>query len=454
MNTSLPKVLHTLRGRHLLEYVLDTTASLDPGKIIVITGYGADAVNKMVKERSGEYEVVIQEPQLGTGHAVSQCLDHLAGFEGTVLVLSGDVPNLRPETVRDLTRSRVEAGSDLSILTGEIADPQGYGRVIRSPDGTVTGIREQSDLAPDQEGINEVNLGAYAFDAAFLTREIPNLSNDNAQGEYYLTDLIHVAAQTGNGVVSHTAEDHSEALGINTLAELSEMETKMNREYLEKLMGSGVRILDPARTWIDDTVRVEADAIIHPTAFLYGTTSVGAGSVIGPGAVIADSTIGRGVEIRPYCVITGSRIDDDAAVGPFAHLRPGTDIGRSARIGNYVETKEAVIGVNSKVSHLTYVGDAELGNDVNIGAGCVTCNYDGFNKFRTTIEDGVFVGSGTMMVAPITIGKGSLVAAGSTLTKNVPPDALAIARSHQTAKEGWAAKRRDQIASEKKKEKS
>jgi len=453
MNTSLPKVLHTLRGRHLLDHVLDTTSSLDPERVIVISGYGADAVKSSLEERSDNYEFVIQKPQLGTGHAVSQCLDLLADFVGTVIVLSGDVPNLRAETVRELARSRVEAGADISILTGCLEDPSGYGRIIRAPDGTIMEIREQKDLTGDQESVNEVNLGVYAFDATFLTRELPNLSNDNAQGEYYLTDLAGTAVQSGKGSVSHTTGDHFEALGINTLGELSDMEVMMNRNYLQKLMDSGVRIVDPDRTWIDETVTVEPDTVIHPTVFLYGHTRIGAGSIIRPGAIITDTTIGRKVEIRPHCVINGATIDDEAAVGPFAHLRPGTDIRRSARVGNFVETKEAVIGEGSKVSHLTYVGNAELGNNVNIGAGCVTCNYDGFTKSRTVIEDGVFVGSGTMLVAPITIGKGSLVAAGSTLTKDVPPDALAIARSRQTAKEGWAAERRQQLAADDKKEK-
>ncbi|MDT8367203.1 MAG: bifunctional UDP-N-acetylglucosamine diphosphorylase/glucosamine-1-phosphate N-acetyltransferase GlmU [bacterium] len=454
MKTSLPKVLHTLRGRPLLEAVLDTAANLGPGKVIVISGHGADTVRSTVGERAGNHEVVIQEPQLGTGHAVFQCLDMLTGFEGTVLVLSGDVPNLKPETVKDLARSRIEAGSDISILTGHLDNPSGYGRIIRTPDGKIIEIREQRDLSEDQESIKEVNLGVYAFDAAFLTRELPNLSSDNAQGEYYLTDLAKTAAQAGNGAASHTTGNHSEALGINTLRELSGMEMEMNRKYLNELMDSGVRIIDPDRTWIDDTVSIEPDAVIHPTVFLYGHTKIGAGTVINPGAVITDSTVGRGVLIKPYCVITGSTIDDSAEVGPFAHMRPGSEIRTSGKIGNFVETKQAVIGVGSKVSHLSYVGDAELGPGVNIGAGCVTCNYDGFNKYKTVIEEGVFVGSGTMMVAPITLGKGSLIAAGSTLTQDVPPDSLAIARSQQSVREGWAAARREKLTSKSKKEKN
>jgi bifunctional UDP-N-acetylglucosamine pyrophosphorylase/glucosamine-1-phosphate N-acetyltransferase len=454
MNSPLPKVLHTLRGRPLLGHVLDTASDLGPGKVIVIAGYEADTVRSAVEERSGDYEVIIQEPQAGTGHAVTQCMDHLAGFDGTVIVLSGDVPGLRPETVKDLARVRIDTDSAVSILSGHFEDPFGYGRIIRGAQGEVLEIREQKDLSKDQVEINEVNLGVYAFDSSFLTRELPNLSSDNAQGEFYLTDLAEAAARSGSKAVTHTIGDHSEALGINTLEELSEVEKRMNREYLEMLMNSGVRIVDPERTWIDETVSIEPDAVIHPTAFLYGQTRVGAGSVIGPGAVITDSSIGRNVEIKPYCVITGSSIDEGAEVGPFAHMRPGSEIRKSGKIGNFVETKKAVIGEGSKVSHLTYVGDAELGQNVNIGAGCVTCNYDGFNKYRTVIEDGVFVGSGTMMVAPITLGKGSLVAAGSTLTKDVPPDALAIARSQQSAKEGWASARREKLTNGDKKEKS
>jgi bifunctional UDP-N-acetylglucosamine pyrophosphorylase/glucosamine-1-phosphate N-acetyltransferase len=454
MNTTLPKVLHTLRGRPLLDHVLDTAFSLGSGKVIIVAGHGADAVRSTVSQRPGDLEVVIQEPQLGTGHAVLQCLDRLSGFEGTVLVLSGDVPGLKQETVRELARARVEKGAALSVLTGHLEEPTGYGRIIRGSEGNIQEIREQKDLSEGQNSISEVNLGVYAFESSFLVRELPRIDSDNAQGEYYLTDLIGSAVERGSGAVAHVTPDPTEALGINTLKELSGLEKMMNRRYLDKLMKSGVQIIDPDQTWIEDTVEVAPDTLIHPTVFLHGSTKIGAGSVINPGSVITDSTLGERVEVRPFCVISGSSIADDASVGPFAHLRPGTEIGRHARIGNYVETKKAVIGVNSKVSHLTYVGDAELGNDVNIGAGCVTCNYDGFNKYKTTIEDGVFVGSGTMMVAPITIGKGSLVAAGSTLTKDVPPGALAIARGHQTAKEGWAAKRRDKLASEKKKEKS
>jgi len=454
MNSSLPKVLHKLAGRPLIDHVLNTAFSLDPEKVIVVVGYGADSVRSAVGNRSDDLEFVIQEPQLGTGHAVSQCLDRLSVFDGTVVVLSGDVPVLKPETLRQLILARIETGAALSVLTGNLEEPTGYGRIIRSPDGDILEIREQKDLSEGQENITEVNLGVYAFDSAFLVRELPGIGSDNAQGEYYLTDMVKVAAGSGSGVISHKIADQKEALGINTLGELGNMEMAMNRKHMEKLMGSGVRILDPDRTWIDDTVTVEPDTVIHPSVFLYGQTKIGAGSVIWPGAVITDSIIGLDSVIKPYCVITDSIIGDKAEIGPFSHFRPGNKIESAVKIGNFVEIKKSTVGEGSKVSHLTYIGDSELGEKVNIGAGCVTANYDGFKKSKTIIEDGVFVGSGTMMVAPITLGRGSLVAAGSTLTKDVPPDALAIARSPQSVKEGWAAERRERLSSEKEKEKN
>jgi len=454
MNTSLPKVLHTLMGRPLLDHVLDTAFSLDPGKVIIIAGYAADSVRSSVGNRSGDLEIVIQEPQLGTGHAVAQCLDILSGFNGTIVVLSGDVPGLKPDTLRQLIQARMEKGASLSVLTGNLEDPTGYGRIVRSPEGDILEIREHKDLSKGQESITEVNLGVYAFDSAFLVRELPGIGSDNAQGEYYLTDLVEVAAGSDSGVVSHTAANHKEALGINTLGELGKMEMAMNRKHMEKLMGSGVRILDPDRTWIDDTVTVEPDTVIHPSVFLYGQTIIGARSVIWPGAVITDSIIGQDSVIKPYCVINESVIGDKAEIGPFSHFRPGNKIESAVKIGNFVEIKKSIVGQGSKVSHLTYIGDSELGEKVNIGAGCVTANYDGFKKSKTIIQDGVFVGCGTMMVAPITLGKGSLVAAGSTLTKDVPPDSLAIARSQQTSKEGWAAARREKLTGQDKKGKS
>ncbi|UCG38774.1 MAG: bifunctional UDP-N-acetylglucosamine diphosphorylase/glucosamine-1-phosphate N-acetyltransferase GlmU [bacterium] len=456
MNSSVPKVLHNLRGRPLIHHVLASANSLGSSRVIVVAGYGAHQVRAALPAGPGVQapEVVLQEPQLGTGHAVAQCLASLAPVQGTVLVLSGDVPLLKVETLRSLAAVRKDAGASVSVLTGHFDDPTGYGRMVRGDHGEVLGIVEQRDLSPGQEKITEVNLGVYAFDAGFLKREIPRLDNDNAQGEYYLTDLIGAAVRSGSGAVTLVTDEPGEARGINTLKELTVMEKQMNRNHVARLLDSGVRIVDPESTWIDETVEIEPDAEIRPSTFLHGDTRIGARSVIGPGAVITDTVIGADVEVRPFCVITGSRIGDGAAIGPFAHMRAGSVIGRSARIGNYVETKKVVIGDGSKVSHLTYVGDADLGRDVNIGAGCVTCNYDGFAKHKTTIEDGVFVGSGVMMVAPVRLGRGSLVAAGSTITRDVPPDALALGRAQQSVKEGWAEERRRKLSGAEKEKKS
>jgi bifunctional UDP-N-acetylglucosamine pyrophosphorylase/glucosamine-1-phosphate N-acetyltransferase len=452
MKSSVPKILRRLRGKSLLDRVLDSAGRVNPSRIIVLTGHGTEYVRESIKRRTDRdtIEIILQEPQLGTGHAAAQCLGALDETEGTVLILSGDTPMVHPETLRRLTEARTTAGAAVAILSGVLPDPTGYGRVLRDDAGGILEIREQKDLSPGQEKVREVNLGIYSFDAAFLKRELPRLSNDNAQGEYYLTDLVQAASADGSGVVTCSADDPGEALGINTLSELSAMEEAMNRDYLKTLMDSGVRIVDPDQTWIEESVTVDPDVEIRPMCFLSGSTRIGTGSTIGPGAVIANTTIGRNVTILPFCVINDSEVDDGASVGPFAHLRPGSHLCQSSKIGNFVETKKSVIGEGSKVSHLSYVGDSELGRKVNIGAGCVTCNYDGYAKYRTIIEDGVFVGSGTMMVAPVTLGRGSLVAAGSTITKDVPADSLAVARSQQAIKEEWAAQRREKLSKEKK----
>ena len=456
MNSEVPKVLHKLGGKPLLHHLLDSIRELGSVRLIIVTGYGADEVESSLHRWPGEItaETVRQDPQLGTGHAVAQCLPALDDFKGTVLVLSGDTPCVRPRTLAHLAGERIRAGADVALLTGRLENPTGYGRILTDGQGRISEIREQKDLDQTQEGIDEVNLGVYSFDAAFLKREIPRLTDDNAQGEYYLTDLVRSAVAAGSGVITCIAPDPDEARGINTLGELAAMEAKMNQKHVLTLMDSGVRILDPDNTWIDASVVIEPGAEIRPMTFLHGDTRIGSGSTIGPSAVITDTIIGRDVEIRPFCVITGARLENGASVGPFSHLRPGSNIGPSARIGNFVETKEAIIGEGSKVSHLTYIGDAQLGRGVNIGAGCVTCNYDGFAKHRTQIGDGVFVGSGTMIVAPVVLGEGSLVAAGSTITKDVPPDALAVARGRQSSKEGWAAERRRKLAIGKKEDRS
>jgi len=449
MNSSIPKVLQTLGGRTLINHTLRLTQDLSSDRVLVVIGHCAEQVKESVTAGNAgvsDVEFIIQEPQLGTGHAVIQCLPSLEGQGGNILILSGDVPRLRPQTVDNLLSLLEKDNADLALLTGCLTDPTGYGRIIRDDSGSATAIREQKDLREGEEEINEVNLGIYVFKAPFLINALPQLKDDNAQGEYYLTDLIDAAARNGGGVTTLCLEDSSEALGINTLLELAKMEKNMRVKVLEKLMDSGVRVVDPDTTFIEDTVEIEPDAVIHPMNTIQGKTSIGSGTVVMPGSIISDSAIGKNVTIRPYCVIAGAQIKEKAIIGPFAHLRPEADIGMDARIGNFVEIKKSVIGNNSKVSHLTYVGDSELGIDVNIGAGCVTCNYDGFNKHQTVIEDGVFVGSGTMMVAPVTLGANSLVGAGSTITDDVPPDALALGRGRQINKDGFVSKWRERVS--------
>ncbi len=456
MSSSLPKVLHCLREKPLIRHTIDQARSVSSTGIIVVLGHQAKKVRSLLNMFDPDIEYVLQEPQLGTGHAVTQCLGRLEGFQGDVLVLSGDVPMLTPNTLEKLLYTNFETEAALSILTSYPPDPVGYGRIIRDHAGFPAAIREQKDLLPGEEKIREINTGIYVFNAAFLTRELPLLSNDNAQGEYYLTDLVEAAYRADKPIGVFSLEDPLEALGINTHSELAEMEAAMRQNTLQKLMESGVRMIDPSTTYVDDTVTMEGDVTLHPMVCIYGATSVGTGTVIHPGAVITDSRIGKNVEIHPHSVISGSIIEDGATVGPFARLRPEALIGRNAKIGNFVEVKKSRIGEGSKVSHLTYIGDSTLGNDVNIGAGSVTCNYDGFSKHSTVIEDGVFVGSGTMMVAPVTLGRNSMVAAGSTITMDVPAEALALGRARQENKEGWTIAWRRKAAQDKavKKEKS
>jgi bifunctional UDP-N-acetylglucosamine pyrophosphorylase/glucosamine-1-phosphate N-acetyltransferase len=446
MNSSRPKVLHQLRGRPMAHYTLDLARSVSSDRILMVLGHEADLVRSHVEDVYAGVEYVVQKPQMGTGHALLQCLSRLEGFQGNVLVLSGDVPALTADALENLLKTQMNSEAEVAVLTSFPPDPTGYGRIIRDQTGGVIAIREQKDLNPGEENIGEVNMGIYFFKAAFLVRELPLLSNDNAQGEYYLTDLVQAAAARGETVSSFILKDPEEALGINTLLELSDMEKNLREDTLKKLMEGGVRIIDPFTTYVDESVEVEADTVLHPMTFLYGNTRIASGTVVHPGAVITDSVIGRDVQILPHSVIEESEILDGTVVGPFARLRPGNSIGPRGKIGNFVEVKNSRLGEGSKVSHLTYIGDTQMGNNVNVGAGSVTCNYDGFSKHQTVLEDGVFVGSGTMMVAPVVLGSNSIVGAGSTITEDVPPDSLALGRARQEVKEGWARRLREKIA--------
>ncbi|GBE15606.1 bifunctional protein GlmU [bacterium BMS3Abin14] len=449
MSSSITKVLHLLRGKPLILHAVGQARSVSSAGIIVVLGHQAERVRSLLTAVDPGLEFVLQEPQLGTGHAMMQCIGRLEGFPGDVLVLSGDVPMLTRNTIERLLRAHLETKAVLSVLTSYPPDPVGYGRIIRDRAGFPSAIREQKDLLHGEDEILEINTGIYVFNAAFLTRELPLLSNNNAQVEYYLTDLVEAAYREDKPVGIFSLDDPLEALGINTHPELATMEAAMRQTTLKKLMESGVRMIDPSTTYVDDTVTMEGEVTLYPMVCIYGATSVETGTVIHPGSVITDSKIGKNVVIHPHSVISEAIIEDDANVGPFARLRPEARIGRNAKIGNFVEVKKSSIGEGSKVSHLTYIGDSTIGSNANVGAGSVTCNYDGFSKHHTIIEDGVFVGSGTMMVAPVTLGKNSMVAAGSTITKDVPADALALGRSRQENKDGWTIAWRRKIAESK-----
>ncbi len=389
---------------------------------------------------------VTQTEQRGTGHAIQTARAAVAAYEH-IIVLSGDVPLLQPATIARLRDFHLAERAAMTILTACPADPNGYGRVIRNSHGSagVSAIVEHKALTKDQASIREINSGIYAFATAPLFQLIAELKTDNAHGEYYLTDMAGILVQEHERVVAIEAENATEVLGANTLAELAELDGAMHLSKARKLMEQGVTIYRPETTVIDSDVDVGADTIIEPYVQLLGATHVGEDCRIRSYSVIENSTIENHVLVQTGCVINESFIHASAQLGPYARLRPGSEIGEEARIGNFVETKKVRIGKGSKANHLTYLGDTEVGSGVNIGAGTITCNYDGVNKHRTLIEDGVFVGSDTTLIAPIVIGKGSYIAAGSCITDNVPEDALALGRARQTTKEGWASSRRSQV---------
>jgi bifunctional UDP-N-acetylglucosamine pyrophosphorylase/glucosamine-1-phosphate N-acetyltransferase len=379
-------------------------------------------------------------PQLGTGHAVQQALAELHD-EGTTLILSGDVPLLDARTAKALVESC--AGQRLALLTIDLPDPTGYGRIIRQGD-SVQGIVEQKDATPAQREIHEVYTGMMAAPTAALRRWLSRLTNNNAQGEYYLTDLIAVARDAGKNVGAVIVADPIEAIGVNSRAELATVEGEIQRRVVNKLMAEGVTFRNPATVVIDSTVTIGADSVVYPFVTLEGTTRIGEGCVVEPGVHLVNCTVGDDVHLKSGTVAEESIIEDEASVGPYAHLRPGTRLGKHVKVGNFVETKKAVFGEGAKASHLSYIGDAEVGADANIGAGTITCNYDGVQKHKTIIEDGAFIGSDSQLVAPVRVGKGAYVAAGSTITKDVPADSLALSRTPQRVIAGWAARRREE----------
>ncbi|MBR5347592.1 MAG: bifunctional UDP-N-acetylglucosamine diphosphorylase/glucosamine-1-phosphate N-acetyltransferase GlmU [Deltaproteobacteria bacterium] len=434
MKSERAKVLHPVCGTALGAYPVRAARAAGAEPVWVVVGHDAEHVQEALAAEGVGF--VRQEQQLGTGHALLCAEKVLQNFHGSLLLLCGDTPLLRPETLIALSELQRTEQAAVTVLTMRLADPTGYGRIIR--DGRdLLAIVEEKDASENERRITEVNAGIYVFEAPWVFETLHHLSNANAQGEYYLTDIVRLAREQGTVVRALELADPDEALGVNNRAQLAEaariMQGRIN--YAHQL--AGVTLIDPVSTHIDASVRIGTDTVIHPGVHLWGKTKIGASCLIEPGSVIRDSRLAERVHVKAHSVIEESEIGTDSVIGPMAHLRPGNVLRGGNKIGNFVEIKKVDMGLHSKASHLTYLGDAEIGADVNIGCGTITCNYDGVNKYKTIIEDEVFVGSGTQFVAPVRIGRDSLVGAGSTIVHDVPPEALAISRVEQKNVEGW-----------------
>jgi len=432
MKSALPKVLHPIAGRPMLHHVIDTAKLLGAEKIHTVIGHGADKVREATDEASVNW--VTQSEQLGTGHAVAQALPDLPD-DARVLVLYGDVPLTRHETLEGLVGTLDD--NTLGLLTVTMDNPHGYGRIVRNADGDVQSIVEQKDASAEQQQIREVNTGILAVSAKHLKSWLPTLSNSNAQGEYYLTDIIAMAVGQGLGVSVSQPENPFEVQGVNNRLQLAELERWFQRRQADRLMTEGATLADPARVDVRGELSIGNDLWIDVNVVFEGKVSLGSNVSIGPGCVIKDATIADGAEIKANSVIEGAVIGANAQIGPFARIRPGTKLAANTKVGNFVETKKAIVGEGSKINHLSYVGDASLGRNVNVGAGTITCNYDGVNKYQTVLGDGVFVGSNTALVAPVTVAAEATIGAGSTITRDVADHELAVARGRQRNIAGW-----------------
>jgi bifunctional UDP-N-acetylglucosamine pyrophosphorylase/glucosamine-1-phosphate N-acetyltransferase len=440
MKSDLVKVMHGLGERPMISWPVAAARGVGASRIALVVGHQAEKVRDFFADDSSVL-FALQDEQLGTGHAVACARELLADFSGTVLILCGDVPLIRSETLAGMLEHHVSRGAAVSVLTTHLENPYGYGRVVKREGGRIVRIVEEKDADEEEREITEVNSGIYCVEARFLFRAVGRLKNDNAQGEYYLTDIIGAAADEGLLCLAHACADPAEVMGVNDRVQLAVAASELRRRINSELMLAGVTMIDPAATYIEAGVAIGRDTVIYPGVHISGTTTIGSGCLLEPGAIIRNCTLGNGVTIKAGSVLAESTVGDDAAIGPMAHLRPGSSLGAHVKIGNFVETKKIVMGDGSKASHLTYLGDAEIGSEVNIGCGTITCNYDGVRKHRTVIGDNVFVGSDVQFVAPVTVGSNSLIAAGTTVTRDVPPDSLAIARTPQVNKDGWVKKK-------------
>ena len=431
MHSNLPKVLHPLAGKALVSHVIDTARQLSPQTLCLVYGHGGDTVRTTLN--APDLLWALQEPQLGTGHAVQQALPHLRG-DGTTLILYGDVPLIRTETLKTLVQA---AHGALAILTVELADPTGYGRIVRNESGQVVRIVEQKDANAEERRIHEINTGIMAMPTARLGEWLGRLSNNNAQKEYYLTDIVSMAVAEGLPIHTTHPKKEWEVVGVNNKVQLAELERIAQRDYAERLMEQGVRLADPARLDVRGELACGRDVFIDVNCVFEGKVALEEAVEIGPNCVIKNARIGAGTRLAAFTHIEDAIVGPDGQIGPFSRLRPGTELGADVHIGNFVEIKKTKIAAHSKANHLAYIGDALIGSRVNVGAGTITCNYDGANKFQTIIEDDAFIGSDTQLVAPVTVGRGATLGAGTTLTKDAPPDTLTLSRVKQVSVSGW-----------------
>ncbi|GHF64179.1 bifunctional protein GlmU [Streptomyces mashuensis] len=446
MKSATPKVLHEICGRSLVGHVVAAARELDPEHLVVIVGHAREQVSAHLAEIDPGVRTAVQYEQNGTGHAVRMGLEELAQggitLDGTVIVVCGDTPLLTGATLAHLAGTHAADGNAVTVLTAEVPDATGYGRIVRDEaTGAVTAIVEHKDASDEQRAIREINSGVFAFDAQLLADALGKVRTDNSQGEEYLTDVLGILREAGHRVGAAAAGDHREILGINNRVQLAEARRLLNGRLLEAAMLSGVTVVDPASTWVDVSVTFGADALVHPGTQLLGATHVAERAEVGPNTRLKDTSVGAGARVD-NTVADSAVIGEDATVGPFAYLRPGTRLGRKSKAGAYVEMKNAEVGEGTKVPHLSYVGDATIGDHTNIGAASVFVNYDGVNKHHTTIGSHCRTGSDNMFVAPVTIGDGAYTAAGSVITKDVPPGSLAVARGQQRNIEGWVARKR------------
>ncbi|QJC86983.1 bifunctional UDP-N-acetylglucosamine diphosphorylase/glucosamine-1-phosphate N-acetyltransferase GlmU [Bacillus inaquosorum] len=433
MKSKLYKVLHPVCGKPMVEHVVDEALKLSLSKLVTIVGHGAEEVKKQLSDKS---EYALQAEQLGTAHAVKQAQPFLADEKGVTIVICGDTPLLTAETMEQMLKEHTQREAKATILTAVAEDPTGYGRIIRGANGAVQKIVEHKDASEEERLVTEINTGTYCFDNEALFRAIDQVSNDNAQGEYYLPDVIEILKNEGETVAAYQTGNFQETLGVNDRVALSQAEQFMKERINKKHMQNGVTLIDPMNTYISPDAVIGSDTVIYPGTVIKGEVQIGEDTIIGPHTEIMNSSIGSRTVIK-QSVVNHSKVGNDVNIGPFAHIRPDSVIGNEVKIGNFVEIKKTQFGDRSKASHLSYVGDAEVGTDVNLGCGSITVNYDGKNKYLTKIEDGAFIGCNSNLVAPVTVGEGAYVAAGSTVTEDVPGKALAIARARQVNKDDY-----------------